>query len=80
MVFGDAKITTPFSIVFPLYNVSPKSGKAIYNSFDLSKGNGLEISFKPSIKKESMNTIEKKMAFKALLLYYLKNLLRIGQK
>ncbi len=60
MVFGDAKITTPFSIVFPLYNVSPKSGKAIYNSFDLSKGNGLEISFKPSIKKESMNTIEKK--------------------
>ena len=60
MVFGDAKIATPFSIVFPLYKVSPKSGKVIYNSFDLSKGNGLEISFKPSIKKESMNTIEKK--------------------
>ena len=69
MVFGDPKITTPFSVVFPIYNVSPKSGKAIYKSYDLSKGNGLEISFKPSIQKESMNTIEKKKWHSKLCCY-----------
>ena len=53
-IFGDAKITTPFSVEFSMHNVSTKSGNAIYKSYDLSKGNGLEISFKLSIKKESI--------------------------
>ena len=53
-IFGDARITTPFSVEFSMHNVSTKSGNAIYNTYDLSKGNGFEISFKLSIKKESI--------------------------
>ena len=58
-VFGDTKIITPFTIVFPSHDVSPKLGNTIYNSYDVSKGNGLEISFKPSIKKGSMPSRKK---------------------
>ena len=59
-VFGDSKITTCFSVISPVYDVLQKPGDAICNSYDLSKGKGLEISFKHLIKKESMNYVEKK--------------------
>ena len=71
-IFGDAKITTPFSVEFSMHNVSTKSGNAIYNSYDLSKGNGFEIRFKLSIKKESIFP-RKKMEFRVLQLYFPKN-------
>ena len=64
---GQKIIACSFSVSF--YNdVSPKLGNGIYNSYNLKKGNGRELSFKPLIK-INLFFPRKKMAFRALMLF-----------
>ena len=50
-VFGNVRINSPSSVEFPKNDVSTKIIGAIYNSYDLSNVEGLEISLKPTLEK-----------------------------
>lgn len=74
-VIEYSKSIAPFYVEFSMNHVSPKLKNAIYNSYELSKGNGLEISFKPSIKKESVFS-RKKNGIQSLAIIFSKKLVK----
>jgi len=57
---GNIRMTNTFSVEFNTKKFYKKIGGELSNSYDLSKGNELDISFKPEIENNSELGLEKK--------------------